>query len=379
MSSTDVIAGPAGADADARATDLGALLEDAFVHAPIGNGLVAQDGRILRANPAMSRITGYTQQELLERTVGSITHPDDVETDYARARDLFEGRIDAYQVEKRYIHKDGRAIWVRLSVTGIRSPDGTTGLAVGLVEDISQQKALERALREGLAERDAAIMREKMLRRELDHRVRNNLAGLVGLVRLYGRSNATREDVIAGVSGKVRAMQEVHELIGRMPGREMNLRELVSRMGGEFAGGPVGTGAGARAARFAAAGPDVLVPASQASALAMILQELFANSLKHGALGRGEGDVQLEWNESSRGDGASAFEVVWYESGPCGPPLEGQGGIGLRLIEGLARSELRGDAVFSFSASGYVCRVEGVLSRGRDGCTGAGVDIGGGV
>jgi PAS domain S-box-containing protein len=87
-----------------------------FNQSPIGTAIVSLDYRFMRVNDELCRITGYTEEELLARGLQDITHPNDLDADIEYARKLMAGKIDHYQIDKRYIHKDGNAVWVRLWV-----------------------------------------------------------------------------------------------------------------------------------------------------------------------------------------------------------------------------------------------------------------------
>jgi PAS domain S-box-containing protein len=115
--------------------------------APIGMGLVSLDGRFVRVNRALCEITGYSADELTQLTFQDITHPEDLGTDVEMARRLADGEIPRYQREKRYIRKDGSTVDVMLSSSVLRGPDGAARYYISQVEDISQRKRAEEALR----------------------------------------------------------------------------------------------------------------------------------------------------------------------------------------------------------------------------------------
>jgi PAS domain S-box-containing protein len=115
--------------------------------APIGMARVALDGRFVRVNHALCEIVGYTADELRALTFQAITHPDDVEDDVAAARQLERGEIPRYQVEKRYIRKDGSIVDVQLSVSTLRSENGAPLYYISQIEDITERKRSERAWR----------------------------------------------------------------------------------------------------------------------------------------------------------------------------------------------------------------------------------------
>ena len=80
---------------------------------------------------------------LLERTFADITHPDDLEADLALTRQLVAGELSSYELEKRYVRKDGATVWVLLNVSLVRSEDGHALYGVGHVQDITARKRLE--------------------------------------------------------------------------------------------------------------------------------------------------------------------------------------------------------------------------------------------
>jgi PAS domain S-box-containing protein len=119
-----------------------------FENAAIGLAHVALDGRWLRVNRRFCEITGYTRDQLLSRTFAEVTHPDDIEADWKLKRALISGEIPTCSFEKRYLRKDGTAIWVNLTVSLLRDRSGAPTEFISVVEDISERKAAEKSLHE---------------------------------------------------------------------------------------------------------------------------------------------------------------------------------------------------------------------------------------
>jgi PAS domain S-box-containing protein len=117
----------------------------AFDAAPVGMGLGSIDGRWLKVNRSLCEIVGYTAEELLTMCFQEITHPDDLEPDVALGRRMLAGEFPSYQMEKRYIRKDGRTVWIHLSVSLVRDADGTPAYSVAQVLDISERMRAELA------------------------------------------------------------------------------------------------------------------------------------------------------------------------------------------------------------------------------------------
>src|ERR1700730_151619 len=96
----------------------------AFENAPIGMALVGIDGNWLKVNQELCRITGYSEKELTNTTFQEITHPEDLSEDLRLLEVLINGEINSFQIEKRYFHKAGHAVWVLLSVSSFRDEQG---------------------------------------------------------------------------------------------------------------------------------------------------------------------------------------------------------------------------------------------------------------
>jgi diguanylate cyclase (GGDEF)-like protein/PAS domain S-box-containing protein len=120
----------------------------AFDEAPIGMALVALDGRFMRVNRALPEIVGHSAEHLLSLTFQDITHPDDLKTDLELVRQVVAGQLRSYKMEKRYLRADGEPVWVRLSVSIVRDKAGQPLYFVSQIEDITEHRRNEDALRE---------------------------------------------------------------------------------------------------------------------------------------------------------------------------------------------------------------------------------------
>lgn len=115
----------------------------AFEYAAIGMTLLGIDKRRLRVNLAFCRMLGYSEAELLARTVQDITHPDDVQEDVRQSQRAVAGEIEAYQREKRYLHQSGRIVWVYLSCSLVRDADRRPLHFISQIQDITERKQAE--------------------------------------------------------------------------------------------------------------------------------------------------------------------------------------------------------------------------------------------
>lgn len=115
--------------------------------APIGMALVALDGHFVRVNQVLCEIVGYSADELTHLTFQDITHPDDLDKDVALADSLARGELLRYEFEKRYVRKDRSIVDVMLRVSVLRGPDGGARYFISQIEDVTERKRADEALR----------------------------------------------------------------------------------------------------------------------------------------------------------------------------------------------------------------------------------------
>jgi PAS domain S-box-containing protein len=118
-----------------------------FENAAVGIAHLAPDLRWIRANEALCRILGYPVDELVTKSLQDITHPHDLAADLAQIEQIRDGKIDSYNMDKRYLRKDGAIVWARLTVGCVRKRDTSIDYFVSVVEDISARKHTEEELR----------------------------------------------------------------------------------------------------------------------------------------------------------------------------------------------------------------------------------------
>ncbi|HEV7925941.1 MAG TPA: response regulator [Verrucomicrobiae bacterium] len=114
-----------------------------FNHSPLGIALVSAEGRPILTNAALQRMLGYTGEELSRMHFHDFTHPEDRARDTNNYHQLMQGALKDYQLEKRYIRKDGQVVWTRISVSVAHESAGRADFAIKMVEDITERRNLE--------------------------------------------------------------------------------------------------------------------------------------------------------------------------------------------------------------------------------------------
>lgn len=118
-----------------------------FDLAAVGIAHIAPDGRWLRVNRKLCDIVGYEADELMGMTFQDITHPDDQAVELAYVRQALAGEIESYSMEKRYLRKDGGAVWMKPTVVLVRDPSGRPDYFISIIKDIAERKEAEEKLR----------------------------------------------------------------------------------------------------------------------------------------------------------------------------------------------------------------------------------------
>ncbi len=201
--------------------------------APIGIGIVDRQGRAPLSNEALSRMLGYDAAEFAVLDFEEFTHPDDI----ARNNELFDrmmsGDLDQFEMEKRFIHKAGHIVWGRLQVSLLREDDGEPSLAIGMLQDITEEKRLREEL-ERLAFQDP--LTELANRRLFTDRVDEHLqrgrdtggpfgalifADLDGFKTLNDTlGHQAGDDVLRAVGQRIVGVLRPADLAGRLGGDE---------------------------------------------------------------------------------------------------------------------------------------------------------------
>jgi len=114
-----------------------------FNQSVLGMALVGVDGRPNLTNPALQKMLGYTGTELSQRPFQECTHPDDFARNVDLYQQLIRGESKNYQMENRYIRKDGRVVWARLSMSVAPEAEGGDEFAIAVVQDMTERRQLE--------------------------------------------------------------------------------------------------------------------------------------------------------------------------------------------------------------------------------------------
>ncbi len=222
---------------------------------------------------------------------------------------------------------------------------------VGFVRAAAFRAANETLVGE-IAQREELESQQRLLVRELDHRVRNTLAQVLSLADSTARGAESLHEFNAVFGERIRALSRAHSVLANNRWTNADLGEFLSAVLEPFVRGehpPVHL-----------SGDAVSIPARASTPLCMVYYELAANAARHGALSTPGGHVEVTWRRIV--NGAAAVEIGWREHG--GPPVPGspREGFGVSLIRTMVPHELGGTTDLKFLPSGVECVVRFVIA-----------------
>lgn len=292
-----------------------------WVHGP--------DGRQVFVNNTFCSFFGTTRAEMRDGRWRMLVHPDD-EPGYASAFERSVREHTDFHAATRVRVADGR--WRTMESWGRArfGPDGDFLGHVGTSIDITERLAEEE--------------RQKLLARELAHRVKNAYAVASALVGHALRSSGGSAEALRDVQGSLRALAAASDLLMSPDRGPVSLRELIVSSVG-FVG----------LERFDLDGHQEVEAPRERAALALVLSlhELCTNALKYGALSSPDGRVALRW----RPDADRRVTLQWTERG--GPPVTGPvaEGFGFRLIRATLERDLGAAVMLEVLGGGLSCTV----------------------
>lgn len=315
------------------------------------------EGRSTLFSDQLTAWTGMPVADALGDGWSSLVHPDDLPSLRAEKVRHMADR-SPWELEFRLRNRGGGFSWVHCSGRA-RIHDGRFVGYVGSMVDITERRAMEESLR-------SSEERLRMLMRELDHRVKNNLAAVLSVCdqtcAATVEGGASYELFRQTFRGRIQAMAGAHSLLASSGWRGAMLRQVIDAVVV-----PMVPGA-AEGSRFPveamiATGPDLMLPANAAFPMSATLHELSVNAAKYGAwsAGASKGCVELGWSVECD----DTLRLEWRERG--GPRVSApvRGGFGSSLVKGMIAYELGGRVDLRFEPEGVICSMAFPLNGRR--------------
>ena len=325
--------------ADETAQRLAAIVESS------DDAILAKDlsGTIITWNKGAERLYGYGPEEAIGQPVLMLIPPDRQDEEPRILSQIRSGeRIDHYETVRR--RKDGSLVEVSLSVSPIRSLDGRIIGASKIARDITERRLAER--------------QQRLLLREMNHRVKNLFTLASSLVTLSARSAATPAELAASVSARLEALARAHALTIPPVSDETAKTEQATTLHALIRTLVAPFESDSESSRVRIEGVDVPVSGNAATSLSLLLHEFATNAAKYGALSAPEGTVDILCaHEGER------FILTWTErGGPTIPSEPIAEGFGTLLSRATARGHLGGTIERQWRPEGLFLKLS-VLGR----------------
>ena len=296
---------------------------------------IDRNGMVETLNPAAARLFGYSPEEVIGRNVKMLMpEPYRREHDSYLANYLKTGQAKVIGIGREVVglHKNGSTFPIELAV-GEAAVAGQR-VFTGVVRDITERKRAEE--------------HQGLLIAELDHRVRNNLAGIAAMARYTRQGSRSMDELIRTLDKRIQSMSDSHALLSQSHWHGVDLADLVRRQLAPYA----------TKTNTVINGPDITLCATATQAVGMVLHELVTNAVKYGALSNPHGRVSVSWDYRPCRDAAGRLAIAWRETG--GPPAGAPSGssYGTNLIRGLIPRELGGAVDLAFPPEGVRCDIE---------------------
>ncbi len=286
-------------------------------------------------NQAWMKFVGSSPESQMGEGWTTALHPDDRAAFLGKVGELHRS-TDRFQMECRARRHDGEWRWLLISAVRTEG-HGTEGVGargcLGTCIDITESRRMSD--------------RQSMLMRELDHRVKNNLAAVASVAELTFVASPDSDTFRHAFQGRLAAMGRAHSALaaGRWTGLSLDaLVRTVLRPVMGLDSNPV-----------VIDGPPVSIPQQGVPALAMALHELTTNAQKYGALSVPGGQVSVRWVYDPASERRNTVEIRWQERGGPPPRSQPQEGLGLNLLRGFVESELAGTLSTDFDPAGFMC------------------------
>ncbi|MBW9061568.1 sensor histidine kinase [Agrobacterium pusense] len=198
-----------------------------------------------------------------------------------------------------------------------------------------------------------SIERERELRLELNHRVKNILATVTSIFQMTRKRATTVDELVGDFGARLQALSGVHSAVFEAGGEELDLSLVVATTIAPYNGDGW--------TRIAVSGPDIVVGRDAGTTIALCIHELTTNAIKYGALSVPEGSVEVVWEITEGND--PLFSMNWVERG--GPPAvaPSRQGYGTRYIRSALGSLFGTAPELQFGTQGFRCRIAGPVSQ----------------
>lgn len=294
---------------------------------------IDSSGSIVEFNAVAERMFNYQRTDVIGQQMVDLIVPPELRADHAAGMKKYqqtgEGPVLNQRIRITAQRSNGDVFPIELAIVPFQNEGDEMFTAT--IRDMTETVEREHRL-------EASMKREILLRRELDHRVKNNLGQILVMCRQAMSRSTVDLQNFEDLSNRVIAMATIHDLFGSMSPKGIALSELVLKGCAPYLLSPE---------QLDVAGPTLYMPAKTAMTFSVVINELATNAAKHGALREEDGRIQVDWEV----DGDILFTWSEHTSDPI--ETEVKPSFGFQLLDSMIPYELGGSIEYAFEPAGF--------------------------
>jgi two-component sensor histidine kinase len=294
---------------------------------------------VMKQSPELNRLYGYPPDKVLALAdIRARYHPDmSLASLNEVTAQLNDPNVREYELSLHLLLPGGKTRWLNGRGEYFRDQQGKVTRTVGVVMDVTEARELERT--------------QRLLVRELDHRIKNMLTTVLVICTQTLRNSETLHEARHSMIERIKALANAHDVLVKTKWGPAGIREVIASSTAPYP---------ELAKRITFSGPDCVLSAKQALMLGLTLYELITNAAKYGALSSDDGKASVNWSLTGSHEDQLVFD--WHERGGPAVATPLRTGFGTRILSEVLPGEFSGRAKLEYCRDGFRFRMEGKLA-----------------